>query len=336
MELQKFNSYKMEKCYAANVLNIKGKKFYVVAAEKTDDCCLFDEEGNYVETIWKGPSGTMSIVPLEDLDGGFLATRQFYSPNDSKEARVMAYVPNEKGWDEYELAKLPFVHRFDVIERKGKRYVVGSTIKNQHDFKDDWTHPGKIWVASLPRDMKGWVRDGGRLDFVPIADGFTRNHGYCLWNGKVVVSSDEGAFLVDVDDEGVFSIKKLCSDSISDISFTDFDGDGKDEMLAILPFHGDRIAIYHQIDDCFEKIYEYNRPLAFAHAIWTGKINGKNVGLIGNRRENMEMVSVSYEESQYSVKTLERNVGPANFWCDGDVLISTNREIDEIAFYRIK
>ena len=51
---------------------------------------------------WSGPGS----------DDIFLATHKFYSPNDSKEAKIILAYPEDGEWKVRTLAELPFVHRF--------------------------------------------------------------------------------------------------------------------------------------------------------------------------------------------------------------------------------
>ena len=41
----------------------------LVAAEKVNQCRLYDLEENQEEVIWEGPGGTMSMVQVPGSDG---------------------------------------------------------------------------------------------------------------------------------------------------------------------------------------------------------------------------------------------------------------------------
>ena len=95
MKIRKIKTHELEKCYSICPLTYHGSEHMLVAAEKVNKCLLFDLDGNLEETVWEGPGGTMTMVQLPGSDGQFLATHKFYSPNDSKEAKIVLATPAE-------------------------------------------------------------------------------------------------------------------------------------------------------------------------------------------------------------------------------------------------
>ena len=344
MKLVKKKTYPMEKCYAITPLAYNGSGHIVVAAEKTDACVLFDEEGNYKETIWTEPGGTMSLVQWPGSNGVFLASQRMYSPNDSKDAEIVIVFPNPKGgWSVKTLAKIPFVHRFDVLSVGEKYYLIASTIKSGHAYKEDWSSPGQVLVAELPAEVSYDVQ----LAFTVIKEGLLRNHGYCRQKNSdgeySVISADNGVFSVmpPTNDRPDWEVKCLLEEPISDIAFVDFDGDGKDEMITLSPFHGDTIRVYHAKGHGYELMFEYPHKVGFVHSLWAGILQGKPYAIIGHRKgESRDLLGFSYQDGAFKVDLLDKDVGSTNVMHyvrnAQDCLVSTNREINEIAFYDIE
>ena len=101
----------LEKCYALSYYTAGEDLRLLVAAEKQDPCYGFDLEGKLTDTVWEGPGGVMTMVPVPGQDGAFLATQRFYSPNNSASASLACAVKTPAGWRVTETAPLPFVLR---------------------------------------------------------------------------------------------------------------------------------------------------------------------------------------------------------------------------------
>ena len=345
MKLILENSHPLDKCYAVTSLRYQGRDHLVVAAEKQDKCLLFDLQGNLEQTIWEAPGGTMSLVPVPGKDGWFLATQKMYSPNDALQAKIVLVRPRaENDWTITTLAEVPFTHRFDILQSGGTSFLVVCTIKSGHDHKDDWSHPGKILAYELPRDW-GWVDEGKSVSFTVVADGLFHNHGY--WKGTThagdycVIGADNGVFKVVPPSarHGSWQITQLLAEPTSDIAFVDFDGDGNDEMITLSPFHGDTIRIYSLQDGRYQACYEYPQKVAFVHSLWAGYLDSKPYAIIGYRQGHRDILGFSYDGG-YQVETLAADVGSTNilyYKRDGNhCLLSANREINTVAFYRIE
>lgn len=335
----------LEKCYSIAPLTYQGKPHILVAAEKTDRCILFDAEGNEKATVWEKPGGVMTMVQVPGADGQFLATHKFYSPNDSKEAKIVAADPDGKGgWTVRTLAELPFVHRFDILQSGGRNYLIACTLKSGHQHKDDWSDPGKVYTAELPEDLS--VFDAQHpLKLQVLKEGMLKNHGYY----KVVEKGRESALVCSA--EGVFrfwppqasetdwKVEQLLDTPASDATMIDFDGDGEMELLVFSPFHGDQVSVYKKTDQGYEMVFQYPEKADFLHAIWSGRIKGKPVAVIGHRKGARRLLALGWDENkkEYTFKTLDDNCGPANVYgysYEGrDILIAANRETNEIAMY---
>lgn len=333
----------LEKCYSIAPLEYQGRQHILVAAEKKNRCILFDSSGKEEETVWEGPGGVMTMVQVPGSDGQFLATHKFYSPNDSKEAKIVIADPDGNGnWNIRTLAELPFVHRFGILSNGTENYLIACTLKSGHEYKDDWSSPGKVYAAKLPDDLSGYNEEHP-LPLEVIKDGMLKNHGYykVVENGKVsaLVCSENGVFrFYPPKAEGEKWVEEQLLDvPASDASMVDLDGDGELELVVLSPFHGDEAAIYKKVDGSYKKVYEYPEKAEFLHAIWTGKLAGKTVAVLGHRKGARRLFALLWTGDAYSFRTIDDDCGPANaygYTCDGkDILIATNREINQIAMY---
>ena len=335
----------LEKCYSIAPLSYKGRQHILVAAEKKDRCIMFDADGNEEQTVWEGPGGVMTMVQVPDTDGQFLATHKFYSPNDSKEAKIVLAFPKEDGEFEIRtLAELPFVHRFDILKTKNENYLIACTLKSDHEYKDDWRTPGKVYAAKLPENLVEFTEDN-TLELEVIKEDMLRNHGYCkvVEDGKEssLICSENGVFRFypPQDDSENWIIEKLLDEPSSDAVLIDLDGDNEKELVVLSPFHGDQISIYKREKGIFEKVYDYFEKTEFLHAIWACSLKGKPTVILGNRKGKRQLMALTWskDENQYKFEILDEDCGPANAfkydYNSKEMVIATNREINEIAMY---
>ena len=346
MKMEKKVLAKLNKCYSIAPLHYQGKDHLLVAAEKRDPCYLFDLDGNMEDTVWDGPGGVMSMVQVPGTDGQFLSTYKFYSPNDSKEAKIVIVTPKGKGdWEIRTLVTLPHVHRFDILARDGKNYLIACTLKSGHGFKDDWSMPGKVYGAEFPEDLSGFDEEHP-LPLTVLKDNMLKNHGYYrVMEGDVptgIVSCDSGVyrFTPPAKDKNEWTIETLLESAASDAVLVDLDGDGEKELGVLAPFHGGKVCVYKKKDGKFEKVYEYPEDAEFAHAIYGGDLCGKPAFVVGHRKGKRNLFAITCDEhGHYEFETIDADCGPANIYHyvhDGkDILIAANREIDEIAMYHL-
>lgn len=345
--IEKKSIYSLDKCYSIAPFFYQNKQHFLVAAEKVNECVLFDMEGNVEDVIWKEPGGTMSMVQVPNSNGQFLATQRFYSPNDSKEAKIVIVTAKENGeWEIETLVELPHVHRFDILERNGVHYLIACTLKSGHDFKEDWSKPGKVYVAELPKDLSGFSRDN-QLEFKVLKEDMLKNHGYYRVVEEEIetsiISAESGVyqFIPPKNKEDEWEIKELLDTPASDAVLVDLDEDGVKELVVLSPFHGDYIRIYKKEENRYRQVYEYEKRVEFLHAIGTGVIAQKPVLILGHRNgeQNLMLFTFNQEKKDYQMQLLDSNCGSANvsaFYKGTDmVLISANRETNEVALYQI-
>lgn len=338
----------LTKCYSIAPLKYNNQDCILVAAEKKDRCILFDDKGCILDTVWEQPGGVMSMVQIPGSNGQFLATHKFYSPNDSKEAKIVIATPISKGnWEIRTLVELPHVHRFDILERNGVHYLIACTLKSGHEFKEDWSKPGKVYVAVLPDDLSKFNEDN-QLELKVLKDNMLKNHGYYrVREGNAdtcIISANCGVFqFVPPENlDGEWEINQLIDLPVSDAVLVDFDEDGDKELAILSPFHGDQISIYKNKNGNFVKVYDYENKTEFSHAIFGGRLGTKNVLIVGHRKGERDLIMFTYdkESEKYKAELIDHDCGPANvfhYTNDGkDILISTNREIDEVAMYTIE
>lgn len=341
MKFEKKFLRNLNRCYATSSTVINGERHILLATEGEGACYSYKGENFEESTVWDGPGGTMSIIAIPERNGDFLAVQNFFPTFQSENATIVWAKPKENGEFEVKtLFKMPYIHRFDILSCGGKHYFIGATLCTTKEFKEDWSNPGKIYVAEIPKDLNT------PFEFKIIKEGLTKNHGYCrgAWKGKVAafVTSEEGVFAVipPEDEKSDWLIEQITDRPTSDIAILDIDEDGEDELVTIEDFHGGNFLISKKIDGEYKVIYKYPKKFDFGHVVWGGNLRGIPTIIGGYRRDEKELFIIQCDNKEnltFKTQVIESGVGPSNVAVindkDRDIIISANREIGEAALY---
>ncbi len=335
------------RCYALTPLIYQGGEHLLVASEQKERCVLYGLDGKEEEVIWTEPGGVMTMLQVPETDGIFLSTQFFYSPNDAEHGKIVVVFPKDGRWLTRTLVTLPFVHRFGILKRNGVRYLIACTVKSgQRHKNNDWSFPGKVYAAVLPEDL-GAFDDEHPLRMDVIMDNMVKNHGYykiCEDGAeKALISCDSGVYKFTPPEkpEGSWNICRILDTPASDAVLVDMDGDGCGELAVISPFHGDTISIYKMREGRFVKVYEYEKPAPFSHAIYGGMLLNTPVVIIGHREGARDLLIFTWnkEKADYEARIIDHGCGSANVhkfsWQGEDYILSANREMNEVAVYKV-
>lgn len=330
----------IENCYALAKMKWNGEQVLMVAGEKKAPCRIYSTEGKILSQVWDSPGGVMTMVAVpNNNDGIFLATQEFFSPDESENAKLVCAVYSEDGWKINKIASLPWVHRFDIIPVNNINYVIACTLKSGHEYSGDFRKSGKIYVGVLSENPSE------PIELSVIKEGLTRNHGYTRFEKEGiihgVISCDEGVYFVTPprEDES-WKFEQLLDIAVSDCFMIDLDNDGLEELLTISPFHGDKICIWHMSENGkYEQVYRHPENMPFLHAIIGGNIKGTPMIFVGNREGKRQLLGFYYDKvnRKYKYDIIDENTGVANallYYEEGEPhLLTSNREINEVAIY---
>ena len=333
----------LDHCYAVGSILFNGRRKLLFAAENDGPCYAYDEQTGEKVVVWEHPGGTMSMIPIPDTNGEFLAVQGFRSGFMAQGTSLAWVVPKEEGpWQVKTVLVHPFIHRFDILSAGGVNYLLLCTLANSKKDKEDWSDPGKLWVAELPKDLNQPIYPE------IIAENMLKNHGYCRvnWNGKMagLTTCANGLFVVTPPQQKgeKWSIEKLIDRPISDVAAVDIDGDGELELATIEPFHGNQFLINKKTEKGYEVVYRYPNEMDFGHVVWGGTLCGTPCFIGGVRRKNKELFCIRSAKAEtlcFTTEIIEAGQGPSNVAVlneqEKDVILAANREAAQAVLYTV-
>ncbi|MGN0995300.1 MAG: hypothetical protein ACI4PG_00180, partial [Candidatus Ventricola sp.] len=159
----------LEKCYAVNAFELGGRLKYLFASEVNAPCLCIDAETLERDIVWSQGGGTMGMVPVGDAGDTFLAIQNFFPPFAAAQAKLVCVRATADGFETKDFLYMPYLHRFGVLRRGGRQFLVLSTLCRSKQSKDDWTQPGGVYVLN-PEEPQARPR--------PVLEGQFHNHGF--------------------------------------------------------------------------------------------------------------------------------------------------------------
>ena len=343
MKFTQIMTCSIENCYAVSSLLIDNQLYAIFASSNENGHCyaFSGKEFEKKEIIWDTVGGTMSFVQIPGTNGEFVAVQHFFPNFNSIGAKLVTGKRNKDGkWIVNDLSALPYVHRFDLFNIEGEVFILAATLCGSKKYKDDWSDPGKVYVGKLLLEQEKEVQ------FVPILENLTKNHGYSRGKWKnsdaAFISSDEGVFAITIPEkkEDIWKHEQIIKRPVSDVAVCDLNNDGKDEIITIEPFHGDSIVVNELHDGQYRIEYKYPYETEFAHAVVACVLRGKKSIIGGIRSKNGELFIMQYDKKNgYESFIIDKGKGPSNVIVinqpERDLIICANNTINQGVIFSV-
>jgi len=322
--------------YTANAFQ-NDSGFYIGAGSESADgeVYLYNLSNCESSPIPRQPGGMMSFIPVPGKPDLFISIMGLLPGFKGEDAGVYLHTRMETNWESGKAFALPFAHRCETFSKDGKHYLVAVSVSQHKDSPEDWSRPGEVYVVDLENcEYKKWNPE-------LIDNSISKNHGMSKTriNGLdvVCVCGTEGVFCVDREGEE-WRINPIIHKEDSEMAFFDLDGDGKNELVTIEPFHGNTLNIYKKDGANWKQ--KFSDGLSFGHGLSAGIFKSEPTIVVGNRADSMALEAFVVKDllrGNVERKLIEEGVGPTQtqvFTYDSiDYILSANQKKNEVALY---
>jgi hypothetical protein len=297
-------------------LSVAGRPAFLAGSEGDGPLLFFEPPQYKAVEIADTPGGFISLWAFEHNASNYAVAATDFKPGFKAEnCRIIVYALDgpDKG-QSFEVGALPYTHRVSVLNLDGHNCFLGSTLCSAKAFKQDWSQPGGIHLATIPANI------GGPWQFTQIVTGLNKNHGMDFARlaqkdrGGFLLSAMEGLFFMKIPQAlgGPWEVETIAQGEHSDAFAYDWDRTGLARIFAISPFHGNTVTVYRREQDtwCGEVIAD---DVSMGHVLWVGELLGRPGLLVGGRdgRKELRLYRKSGpHDRQFSCEILDEGIGP--------------------------
>jgi hypothetical protein len=325
----------IESVYTANAFHNESGFYIGAGSETRPEVYLYNMSTCEKSPIPNLPGGMMSFIPIPGKPDLFVTIMELFPPFIGQDAGIYLHTRMDLTWESGKALALPFAHRCETLSRAGSHFLVAATVSRHKDDPGDWSQPGELHVIDLEMcEIRKWKS-------TVIDSSIVRNHGMCKSriDGRdvVYVSGEQGIFYVEkAGDE--WSVNQVFYGEVSEMAFFDLDGDGKDELVTIEPFHGNTLNVYKQDGANWEK--RFSDSLSFGHGLSAGIFNSEPTIVAGNRSGSFALeafIVTDLLRGKAERRVIEEAAGPTQTqvftFNSRDYILSANHKKNEVALY---
>ena len=326
----------IESVYTANAFQVGPDTFVAAGSETKPEVYLYNLASGVSSLVTGCPGGVMSFIPVPGSPDLFFSIMGLFPPFIGAEAGVFMHHRNGDKWVTQKAMDLPFAHRCEILHRNGRNYLLAASVSKYKENPADWSKPGEMYIIRLDENP------GLPLNPELIDNSLTRNHGMLRTHldgiETLCISGAEGIFYFEQLPGDKWVKKPLFEKEVSEFSFIDLDGDGREELVTIEPFHGESLNVYKRSGLSWK--LKFSDTLSFGHGLSCGSFQNKPVIVVGNRRESFTLdlfKVIDLASGKFSREVLEQDAGPTQTQVfkanNTDYILSANQKKNEVAVY---
>ncbi len=323
---------------------VKGWPAFLAGSEGDGPLLYFAPPDYKPVEIADSPGGFISLWAFQQDGANYVVASTDFKPGFKAEnCRIIVYPLDESRKNAgFEVGLLPFTHRVAVLQLDGRNFFLGSTLCSAKAFKQDWTQPGGIHLAAIPRQLtSNW-------QFRQIVGGLNKNHGMDFARlgdtdrGGYLLSAMEGLFYMKIpaDPNDDWQLETIAQGEHSDGFAYDWDGSGVPQVFAISPFHGNKVTVYRrgQAGWSGQLITD---DIQMGHVLWAGELLGRPALLVGGRQGRKELRLYrkgGADGKQLSYEIIDEGIAPTQIAVvdqgrDAAGLIVSAHGVNEVRIY---